>query len=79
MVLYMHPYEIDSMPLRCVGFSHDAGIMKSLVTEWKWNLARKNIRSNLISLLRNFRFAPIGQVVEQTLKSESSEESGQRL
>jgi polysaccharide deacetylase family protein (PEP-CTERM system associated) len=67
-LVYIHPYEIGLEPLRCTGFSHDAGRLRSLVTEWKWNVARKNIRSNLIRLLDRFRFAPIGQVVEQTLQ-----------
>ena len=70
-LVYLHPYEIGLEPLRCTGFSHDAGRLNTLVTEWKWNVARKNIRTNLVRLLRHFRFAPIGQVVERTRKRNS--------
>lgn len=67
-VVYMHPYEIDTTAEAPGTPNHDPALANRIRRYYRLQLRnRETVEGKLRSLLGNFRFQPLGAVIEQTL------------
>lgn len=67
-VVYVHPYELGSGPLRTNPAAGSLNRARALGLEWRFNLFRDSMRSKFDALTAEFRFSSIEKVLRNVIE-----------